>query len=479
MSDPRPAFQISPMSAMTSAAKRLPLGRMTRNSLFAFVQSIIVTVGMFASFRIVVQEVGLDLLGVWFLLLAGSAFARVGDVSGAGALSRFVAMRSYRDQKDWAIESIHTVLITSVGLNLVICSLFGLAAPFVIDRYFDPNFQQEALALVPYALLNMLLGSLAVAMTSGIDGTQRADQRAIVLGLATVAMVLVCFFLVPRMGLFGFVLAQLSYQAFIIIVGWFVMRRHVPGLGLFPLRWRWPIFRETTGFAVKLSAIGIVAIFFEPLAKFTMNHVGGLASVTLYEMASRLVVRMRDLIVAAALPLVPAFASHKHADTNAFRDLLYKTSRVASIAASINTAMILAVGPLVSIAMFNEVSWAFVTMTACLAAAWNAQLPAIAHYFAAQGQGVLRWNFVSHAIVSVFVLLSAYTFAETYGVYGLLAGIVAGFVASLIPIYFFNAVALKARSTLSRTARWIVPSMVTTLAMVALYIAALSLIMTG
>lgn len=463
------------MVAMSSAAKRLLSGRLTRNSLFALAQSIIVTVGMFASFRIVVQEVGQEQVGVWFLLLAGSAFARVGDISGAGALSRFVAMRSYRDQKDWDIEAIHTVLITSVGLNLVICSLFGLAAPFVIDRYFDLNFQQKASALVPYALLNMFLGSLAVAMTSGIDGTQRADHRAIVLSMATVAMVLVCLFLVPLMGLFGFVLAQLSYQFFIILVGWFVIRRHVSGLGLFPHRWRWPIFRETTGFAMKLSAIGVVAIFFEPLAKFTMNHVGGPASVTLYEMASRLVVRMRDLIVAAALPLVPAFAAHEGSNTDAFRDLLRKTSRMASIAATVNATMILAVAPLVSVAVFDEMSRAFLTMTAGLVAAWNVQLPAIPYYFAAQSQGILRWNFASHAAISIFVLLSIYTVAEAYGVYGLLAGIVAGFVVSLIPIYFFNALALQAQSTLPRTVQWIVSSIAATLAMVALYIAALSL----
>jgi O-antigen/teichoic acid export membrane protein len=452
---------------------------MTRNSLFAFVQSIIVTLGMFASFRIVVQEVGVELVGAWFLLLSGTAFARVVDVSGSGALSRFVAMRSYRDQKGWVIEAIHTVLITSVGLNLVICSLFWHAAPFVIDRYFDPNYEQEALALVPYALLSMFLGSLSVAITSGIDGAQRADQRAILLCVATIAMVLICLVLVPRMGLFGFVLAQLSYHAFIIIIGWFLMCRHVPGLALFPFRWRLSIFRETTGFAVKLSAIGIVTIFFEPLAKFTMNHVGGLAGVTLYEIASRLVVRLRDLIVSAASPLVPAFAAHKHSDTDAFRDLLYETSRIASIAASINTAIILAVAPLVSIAMFNEVSWAFVTMTTCLAAAWNTQLPAIAYYFAAQGQGVLRWNFLSHAIVSIFVLISVYTLAQTYGIYGLLAGIVVGFIGSLIPIFLFNAFALQAQSTLSRTARWIGLSIAITLAMVALYIAAMYLMVTG
>lgn len=42
-----------------------------------------------------------------------------------------------------------------------------------------------------------------------------------------------------------------------------------------------------------------------------------------------------------------------------FRDLLYKPSRVASIAAILNSTMILVVAPLVSIAMFDDMSKAF------------------------------------------------------------------------------------------------------------------------
>lgn len=121
-------------------------------------------------------------------------------------------------------------------------------------------------------------------------------------------------------------------------------------------------------------------------------------------------------------------------------------------------------------------------MTAGLVAAWNVQLPAIPYYFAAQGKGILRRNFASHAAISVFVLLSAYTVAEVYGVYGvygLVAGIVAGFIASIVPLYILNARALQAQSTLPRTARWFVPSMAATLAMVAVYIAALSLMVAG
>ena len=181
-------------------------GRMSRNSLFALVQSIVVTLCMFLSFRITLQEVGEELIGVWFLLLAGTAFVRVGDLSGVGALSRFVAMRTYRDQGDWAIRAINTVLITAVGMNLLIAFFVWVFAPVFIPRVFEPGFQQYAFALLPFAVSNMFLGAMAIAVTSGIDGTQRADQRAILMITVSIFMLVACFLLVPMYGIFGFVL---------------------------------------------------------------------------------------------------------------------------------------------------------------------------------------------------------------------------------------------------------------------------------
>jgi len=412
------------------------------------------------------MQVGLGQLGIWSLLLAGSAFARIGDVSGAGALSRFVAMRSYRGHEMWARDTVHTVLITSFAFNAGLSFILWLVAPFVLTRFVDPAFLAEATMLVPFAIANMFLGALAVAVTSGIDGTQRADQRALVMIAAAVFFIVAGFVLVPKLGILGFAIAQMLYQSFILLVGWLVLRSHIPGLGWMPRHWRRDVFVETTGYALKLNGIGVVMLFFEPLTKFAFNSIGGPSLVALYELASRLVVRVRDLSVAAALPLVPAFAAHSTANNDEFRGIMLKVTRLTSIAAVVNTVIILAIAPLMSIVMLGRISSEFLVIVAALAAGWNIGLPFLAFYLAAQGQGILFWNFLSHATLSGAVVLGVYALVPAFGPNGLLIAIVFGFVASMVPAIIGNARALQVTDVARSSLPWIMVSGATILLLV-------------
>lgn len=440
---------------------RIFAGQLSRNGLFAFGQTIIVTLSLFLVYRLVIMQVGLSQLGIWSLLLAGSAFARIGDVSGAGALARFVAMRSHSGEEAHARNTVHTVLLTSLVFNAGLSLILWYIAPYALTRFLDPTYLTEATALVPFAIANMFLGALAVAVTSGIDGAQRADQRALVMIAAALFLVAASFVLVPYLGVLGFAIAQVAYQCVILVIGWLVLRSHILGLGWLPWHWRRGIFFETTGYALKLNGIGVMMLLFEPLAKFSLNGIGGPSLVALYELASRLVVRVRDLTVAAAIPLVPAFAAHSEANNDKFRRIMLKATRLATMAAVVNTVIILAVGPLFSLVMLGRISSELLLIVAALAAGWNLQLPILAFYLAAQGQGILLWNFISHAMISMSVVLGIYTLAPTFGTRGLLLAIVFGFVASMIPGIIGNARALHAMDVVKRSLLWIAMSSMT------------------
>lgn len=112
----------------------------------------------------------------------------------------------------------------------------------------------------------MVLGGLAVAVTSGIDGTQRADQRAIVVIVAALAFLTASWLLVPSYGVIGYGVALLLQQIIMLGLGWLVLRLHVAGIGWLPYRWRCGVFAETTGYALKLNAIGVMGLLFEPLS---------------------------------------------------------------------------------------------------------------------------------------------------------------------------------------------------------------------
>lgn len=422
--------------------RRLAAGSLSRNGLFALGQSLTVTVCLFLAYRLVIAYVGLDRFGIWSLLLAGSAFARIGDISGGGALARFVALAERDDCETPPRNLVHTVVLTSLTLNAVIGLAIWIAAPVGLPLFVAPEYLAEAQALIPYVVASMVIGALAVAVTSGIDGAQRADQRAIVVSVASLVFLLACLLLVPRWGVIGFGAAQVLQQAAMLALGWLVLRRYVHGLGWLPRYWQRAAFAETTGYAIKLNAIGIMGLMFEPLAKFTFNHAGGPGLVALYELASRLVVQIRSLVIGAATPLVPAFAAHSGTDDLGFQNLLRKTTKMTALAAIGATLATLASVPVISLIILGKFSSELLVLTAALTAGWSLNILVIPIYFAAQAVDVLRWNFTSHAIIATSVIAGALLLVPEFGSSGLVSAIIAGLVISMLIVLFGNARAL-------------------------------------
>lgn len=425
--------------AFAALRVRLASGQLGRNALFSLSQSVVVIIFIFLVYRLIVVHVGIERLGVWSLLIAGSSLVRIGDISGAGALARFVAMGSRVGETVPACDYVHTVMLTSIGFNVVLGLVIYLVGPIALPHFIAAQYLAEAEALLPFVVATMVLGGLAVAVTSGIDGTQRADQRAIVVIVAALAFLAASWLLVPSYGVIGYGVALLLQQVIMLGLGWLVLRLHVAGIGWLPYRWRRGVFAETTGYALKLNAIGVMGLLFEPLSKFAFNHAGGLGLVAYYELASRLVVQVRGLVIAAATPLIPAFAALQSSDHSTVRRMLEKSTRVAMLAAIGVAILALAGAPVMSLMVFGRLEPEVLSMNAALTVGWAINILGVPLYFAAQGQGVLRWNFVSHALIALSVLVGVFFLVPAFGSTGLIAAIVTGLVLSVLSVLIGNA----------------------------------------
>lgn len=426
--------------------------RLARNGFFSLVQSLVGAVCLFLVYRLVVSNVGLDMLGVWSLLLAGSAIARVGDLSGGGALARFVAMPVGSCPEHYARDTVHTVVLTSLAFNFGLAGIVWLLLPWAMDAFLDPEFLTAALALMPLVVANLIFSALGLAVTSAIDGVHRADKRA---GLMTVASLLFLagsMVLIPALGLVGFALAQLAQQAFTILVGWIVLRGHIKQLGWFPTSWTLRAFRQTTSYALKLNAIGLVVLLFEPLAKFAFNGIGGPGAVGLFELASRLVSQARAPITSAATPLIPAFAAQRGVDDPAFRKTLYMASVGSAWAAVLVAALCLIGAPAVSLVILGMYSADLVNLSIALTMGWCLNLLGLGFYLAGQAHGVLRWNFLGHAITAAAVVCGAAFMVPVFGESGLISAIVFGLSVGSLVTTVGNANILRSNSVLLKAA---------------------------
>ncbi|WP_287061624.1 polysaccharide biosynthesis C-terminal domain-containing protein [Mesorhizobium sp.] len=427
--------------------------QLSRNSLFAVCQSFVVTLCLFLAYRIAISQVGLERLGVWSLLLAGAAVARIGDISGGGALARFVAKDSRTGRSQGARNSVHTVLLTTFGFNCALGAILWIVAPAALPHFIQYKYLGEAKLLMPFVVVSFVLSALASAVLSGVDGVQRADQRALVVSIAALVFLCSNVILIPYFGVLGFGVANILQQSTTLVLAWWALRRHIPDLGWFPWHWKRAVFAETTGYAIRLNAIGVMGLLFEPLTKFAFNHASGPALVALYELASRLVLQVRGLVIAAATPLVPAFAAGPNSDDPTFQRMLETATRLAVWAAVGVAAVTLSAAPVMSLLVLGRLSSELLQMIAALTAGWALNIVVVPSYYAAQALGVLRWNFASHALIAISVLAGIFLLVPLVGQNGIIVAIIVGLTLSMLTVLFGNAHALGTAAIVRRL-RW-------------------------
>lgn len=431
--------------------RRFSVGSLSRNTVAALAQALVVSLCLFLVYRIVVSNVGLDGLGIWSLLMIGSTVARVGDLSGGAALARFIAPLDRTADTGKIADIVHTVTLTSLGIMVLMCGVLLAFVPVLLPLILPEASIPLARSLLPLVIAIIIVGGVSTVVMSGLDGFQRADQRAKLLSAGAVLMLGIAEVVVPIMGLAGFAWAQLISQLFVTLAGWALLRQYQPQIGWLPTRWRAAVFRETFSFGLKLNGIMVLTLLFEPLVKLALNQAGDTTRVALYELASRVVTQVRSLVVSAASPLMPAIAQFK-AGQQAVRDaLLQRALRITALAAVLAALSALVLAPVASWLVLGRSSPELLAMAVPLAFGWALHLPGLVFYLAAQADGRLRWNALSHLVLGFAVVIGLLVFAPASGVPAIIASVVVGLLASVAILLIGNAAMLGAMPVLRRT----------------------------
>ena len=62
-----------------------------KNVVFAGLQILLSGISLFVLYKILIIQIGIELLGVWSIVMAFSAFLRTGDFGFAGSIVKFVS----------------------------------------------------------------------------------------------------------------------------------------------------------------------------------------------------------------------------------------------------------------------------------------------------------------------------------------------------------------------------------------------------
>jgi O-antigen/teichoic acid export membrane protein len=396
-------------------------GNVSRNALAAVAQMVLSGLTLFLIYRFLLQELGAELLGVWSLVLATTSASRVSELGLAAGAVKFVADAIEQNDEAEARKVVETSVL-SVALVLSVCLV--LVTPlllFWLERVVPAEQFPTARQLLPYALGSIWISSVGGVIHSSLDGCHRADIRALIAGLGAVVYFLAALIFVPRVGLIGAGLAQLAQAIFMGLTSWIALRRQLKSLPAVPYHWDRKLFRRMLGYGANFQIISITLTLYEPITKSFVTTYGGLSATAYYEMANRMVLQVRGMILSANRVLVPTVASVRHAGHQRLVEFYAKTYRIIFFLSVIIFMTLLACTPIISRLWVGHDNSPFNQFALIIIVANMLSSFAGPAYFMNLGTGVLRWNVIAHVVISLLTVICALALGPLLGATGAVA----------------------------------------------------------
>lgn len=396
--------------------------RLTRNAIMAVTQVVVSGGVLFLLYRYLLRALGSELVGIWAIVLATVSVSRISEMGFTGSAVKYTAKYIALDEKNKAAEVIQTTVVT---IAVVLACVLVLGYPLMIwlmGKLISLQHISDVLAILPYALVSVWIGTVASIFLSGLDGCQRIDLRVQVSMSATVLLLILTLMFVPQYGLVGLAWAQIGQGILTLLASWILLRRELPSLPILICNWRLSLFREMFRYGFNFQVISILGMLIDPTTKALMTKFGGLSAVTYYEMANRMVTQFRSLLISANQVIVPHIANlHESAPEEISK--IYSASYRGIFFLSLPLyAGVAAVAPLASELWIGHYEQSFVIYTTLISMAyWPATLSGPA-YFVNLGIGLLRWNTWEYVIMAPLNIALGYFFGSFLGGEGVALG---------------------------------------------------------
>lgn len=423
----------------------------------SIVQTLVAGLTTFILFKVILDTIGPEKLGIWSLVLALSSMVQVANLGMSGSIVKNVAdCDALGDKKKMSVV-IQTAVI-SIGLFTLVLILG--AYPFVkvyLGYTIEASLYHDAEAILPVAMLAFLVTMVGGIYQGALYGCQLIMQRNVILMADSISYLVLCIIVMPSYGLLGLAYARLVQNALTLLLTVILLRRHVPQLPLFPFHWSKSHFKEMLGYAANFQIISLLVMLSDPITKGFLSKYGNISMVGYYEMANRMVQIFRGLLINANQVLVPTFA---HLDKLAPEKVT--TTYVASYQIiyylTVPGFCLLAISsPFVSELLVGRYESFFVWSTVALCGGWLINTLSVPAYFASMGTGDMKANVVSHVAMTAVNLLLIYVLGHLWGGTGvMLAWSVSLAIGGIIlNMMYFQAYKIAWRNAIPEASRWL------------------------
>jgi len=413
--------------------------RLALNAASSGIQVIIVGLVYFFIYRLLVMKLGIKLLGVWSLIIAASSVTGISNFGFSSAIVKYVAEYNVKGEQTPISQLIFTSIFFMTCLFLVIAVIIYVSAVYIISELLDPQYVNIAISILPVSLFFMYVNSAGNILNSAIEGFQRNYIRNFSLSVISFGYLVIALLLIPKYGLMGFAIAQLIQSIAIFLVSYYFLSRLCTDFTIFSWNWDRNNFRILLNYGYKIQIITVCQILLEPLTKILVSKFHGVSTLGFYEMASRLITQLRQIIAGMNQVTIP-LVSHLQQTNKPTIMHVYERglSFIIYIAFPLFAGIILFT-PHLALIWIGNVNVIFINCTYILASGMLVNILNAQAYFNSLGEG--RLNGLTY--ISILVLFLTVLLGILFGIalpeYGVvIANAVASGIGSVCLIIYYN-----------------------------------------
>jgi O-antigen/teichoic acid export membrane protein len=434
-----------------------PIPRLARNAGAATLQVLASGVLLFLLYGFLLRELGIEQLGLWSVVLSVTAVARITELGFTGGAVKFVAQHVANGDLPSASRAVETALLVTGAFVAVLLLVAWQPVAWALAWLLPDHALDEGRTLLPYALAALWFTTLGGICQSALDGCLRTDLRVVFAVTHSAMFLLLALLLVPVHGLLGLAWTQLGLSVLLALANWTYLRRELRHLSWAPRR----LDREQLGtlarYGLNLQTGTMLQLLTDPVTKALLSRFGGLALVGFYEMASRMLMQLRALLVSPNQLAVPLFAQLKERADASIDDFYRRTYQLQAYLALPFYAGIAALLPAVSRLWLGQVEPVFIAFSLLLTLGWFLNGFVNPAYFAWLGLGRPGWNTVSHGTMAVLNVVLGLAAGALFGGEGVVGASVVALVlgSAVVLVAFHRERGLPLREAWPRGCGWL------------------------
>lgn len=409
-----------------------------KNVIYAVMQIIISGISLFVLYKVLLLKIGIELIGVWSIVMAFSAFLRTGDFGFAGSIVKFVSESITKNDLEKVNDIVKTSFTSvSIILGLLLC-IFYFVILFFLPYFIGEQYINLALELLPYSIFSVWLAVLSTLTIFVFDGLNRVDIRSAFLLAFNLILVALSILFVYSYGFIGLGYAQVVQSFLQLIVAWILVRKHLKITSILPFSWNLQLFKEMLSYSIHLQISSLMAMMLEPITKLFLGYFGTMGSVGYFEMANRLVMQIRSIVVNANQALVPMI-SKAHTEKKLLRENYMITLKILLIVSLFFYSITSIVTPFISEIWIGYYEKDFIYFTYIILLSLGINTLCGAAYFTNMGTGDVKFNTISQLIIGMSNLILGIVLGYLYKDYGVIIAYgIAIVIGSLWLIVNFN-----------------------------------------